>query len=156
LSTIASFYLSCDPDIPKPVSNISFAAPRVGDKTFLKAVQHQEKAAQLRIIRSANENDSVTVVPSVGYHHVGISVTTFKTWFWKVWKPEIDYPNPNDGIFADFSRSWNNSMVTSLNLGYDHTEYLERIMEAKHYLEKESVNALYANKKFIGFEVSSL
>jgi hypothetical protein len=59
LSTITSFYLSCDPDIPKQVSNVSFAAPRFGDKTFFEAVQHLEKTAQLRIIHSVNENDSV-------------------------------------------------------------------------------------------------
>ena len=39
LATLAGFYLSCDPEIPKPVSSISFASPRVGDASFLNVVQ---------------------------------------------------------------------------------------------------------------------
>jgi len=39
VSTIAAFYLSCMPNIPKPVKNISFCAPRSGGRNFLKATQ---------------------------------------------------------------------------------------------------------------------
>ena len=39
MSTIAAFYLSCDPGIPKPVTCLNFASPRVGNAAFLKTVQ---------------------------------------------------------------------------------------------------------------------
>jgi hypothetical protein len=39
LSTLAAFYLSLDPGVPKPVTCLNFASPRVGDHAFRKAVQ---------------------------------------------------------------------------------------------------------------------
>jgi len=38
LSTVVSFFLSCEESIQKPVMCINFASPRVGDAAFLKAV----------------------------------------------------------------------------------------------------------------------
>jgi hypothetical protein len=156
LSTVASFYLSCDPDIPKPVSNVSFAAPKAGDETFLKAVQHQEKAAQLRIIRSVNENDTVAAFPSAifGYRHVGVEVRTYKEncIIGKSSNPDIDYPKLNNGCLGKLD--WKNSFIASLNLGYDHGDYLFRIIEAKEYLEEKSLNALYTDEDFVGYTIS--
>eukprot|EP00548_Thalassiothrix_antarctica_P004539 CAMPEP_0194137896 /NCGR_PEP_ID=MMETSP0152-20130528/7731_1 /TAXON_ID=1049557 /ORGANISM="Thalassiothrix antarctica, Strain L6-D1" /LENGTH=76 /DNA_ID=CAMNT_0038835097 /DNA_START=50 /DNA_END=277 /DNA_ORIENTATION=- len=34
LSSIFAFYAACDEDIPKPVTCINFASPRVGNKSF--------------------------------------------------------------------------------------------------------------------------
>merc|ERR1712038_475 len=127
LSTLAAFYLSCDPDIPKPVSNINFASPRVGSESFLKATQLLEQKAQLRILRSMNENDTITVVPSIGFHHVGFQVTAFKKyWFRRAHDPEIHYPNPKDGFWSALKWDISNSMLASFSLGYDHSDYLER------------------------------
>jgi putative lipase involved disintegration of autophagic bodies len=51
LSTLVSFYLACDPEIPKPVTCISFASPRLGDHDFLKATRWLEEQKMLRVLR---------------------------------------------------------------------------------------------------------
>ena len=51
LSTLVSFYLACEPDIPKPVTCINFASPRMGDPNFLQAVQELEQRRWLRMLR---------------------------------------------------------------------------------------------------------
>ena len=53
LSTLVSFYLSCEPDedIPKPVMNINFASPRLADVNVLRASEALERAGKLRIFR---------------------------------------------------------------------------------------------------------
>ncbi len=155
LSTIAAFYLSCDPEIPKPVSNVNFASPRVGSETFLKATRLQEQRAQIRILRSVNENDTVTVVPSIGYDHVGVQVTAYKKkWFRSsVRDPDIHYPNQNDGFFTKLGMKVSNSFPSSLNLGYDHSDYLERIVLAIDYLQKYSLNSLYMDEDFVGYDL---
>mmetsp|Transcript_10271 Transcript_10271/g.12997 ORF Transcript_10271/g.12997 Transcript_10271/m.12997 type:complete len:424 (-) Transcript_10271:815-2086(-) len=156
LSTIAAFYLACDETMPQPVSNISFASPRVGDKEFLNATQYLEKTKQMRILRSVNDNDSVTVVPTTGYRHVGLQVTTYKKgWFSNIRKPDIDYPNQNDSGWKRFRRRAGNSLLASLNLSYDHGEYLERIVLVKDELEKTTLNALYMDEDLVGFKIAS-
>jgi predicted lipase len=51
LSTVVSFYLACEPDLPKPVTCINFASPRVGDHNFLEATRWLEKENLLRMMR---------------------------------------------------------------------------------------------------------
>jgi Lipase (class 3) len=51
LATLVSFYLTCEPDIPKPVTCINFASPRIGDGHFLKAVRALEERGWLRMLR---------------------------------------------------------------------------------------------------------
>ena len=55
LSTLVSFYLSCEPDedIPKPVMNVNFASPRLGDANVFLASEALERAGKLRILRVA-------------------------------------------------------------------------------------------------------
>lgn len=157
LSTIAAFYLSCDPEIPKPVSNINFASPRVGNMGFLKATQFLERTSQLRILRSVNENDSVTVVPSVGYKHVGFQVTTYAPGRLlrkrRVRRPDITYPNLSQGPCGALARRLDNSFLSSLNLGYDHGAYLKRIVLSRHYLENFSLNELYSDEDMVGYRL---
>ena len=69
LSTISSLYFACEQDLPKPITNINFASPRMGANDVFKATMHLEKTQQIRILRSVNENDLVTTIPSQGYEH---------------------------------------------------------------------------------------
>jgi hypothetical protein len=62
LSTIAAYYLSVEDDIPKPVTCLNCASPRVGDGNFLEAIEHLEQSSKLRHLRVAIENDSITVM----------------------------------------------------------------------------------------------
>lgn len=55
---------SSDDIIPKPVSCISVASPRVGDRTFQTAFVRLEERGLLRHLRIANARDPVTMMPS--------------------------------------------------------------------------------------------
>lgn len=50
--------------IPSPVSCISVASPRVGDRSFQKAFCRLEEQGNLRHLRIANDRDPVTMMPS--------------------------------------------------------------------------------------------
>ena len=51
--------------VPLPVTCISVASPRVGDRNFQKAFCRLEELGHLRHLRIANDRDPVTLMPSV-------------------------------------------------------------------------------------------
>jgi Predicted lipase len=119
LATVAAFYLACEKDLPKPVSCINFASPRVGTRSFLNACQYLEKTCQLRILRVVNDNDTVAVVPLGEYVHAGFQVTLYKDeWFYKAKEPDLYYPNLKLDWKEWLKISWKNSIPASLNIGY--------------------------------------
>lgn len=157
LSTITAFNFACDPDLPKPISCINFASPRVGSYELLDSVRYLEKNKQLRMLRSVNENDTVTTIPPVGYEHVGFQVTTYKEgWFGRIYEPDIDYKKENDGLWTKFRRNMSNGIISNLNFGYDHGAYTERINLAKEDLEKTSLNELYSNRRVVGYRLQDM
>jgi len=155
LCTLAAFYLAADPDIPKPVSCISFASPRVGDNNFFAAVQHLEKTKKLRLLRSVNDNDSVTALPIHGYHHVGFQVTQYAKPWWRfsAHDPCIYYPKPDLSFGEWIGMSIDNSFLASLNFGYDHSDYRERIAEGKEFLETKNLNEMYSDPEIVGYNL---
>jgi len=154
LSSVAAFYFACDPDLPKPVTCINFASPRSSGWNAFLAYQYLEQTKQLRMIRSVNENDSVTTLPSIGYHHVGFQVTAYEDgWFFNAGPPDIVYRNLNDDVFTRTRKSWGNNFLTNLNVGYDHGGYIQRIEAAKEYLKKDSLNALYMDETIVGYKL---
>jgi len=153
LSTLASFYLasSTDPAIPKPVSCINFAAPRVGNNEYFAATQYLEKTKQLRMLRGVNKNDTITAIPTVGYRHVGFQVTLYDESCGEVKEPIIQYPKP-DMPFSTWSHmAWNNSALGNFNLGYDHGDYRERVNDVKEFLETKNLNQMYADPEIVGY-----
>jgi len=50
--------------IPGPITCISVASPRVGDRSFQKAFNYLEQNGLLRHLRIANERDPVTMMPN--------------------------------------------------------------------------------------------
>merc|ERR1719343_14212 len=69
LATLFSLYAAAlsgsrDDIIPSPVSCISVASPRVGDRSFQKAFCCLEEQGYLRHLRIANDGDPVTIMPS--------------------------------------------------------------------------------------------
>lgn len=157
LSTICSIYLACEQDLPKPISCINFASPRMGSRDVFNATMHLEKTQQIRILRSVNENDSVTTIPSQGYDHVGVQVTAYAPgWFGRQKPPSITYRNPNHPWYTRWGMAWSNNFVTNLNLGYDHGGYIDRIDNAKEELEQKNLAALYADEDFVGYKLQEL
>jgi Lipase (class 3) len=84
LATVFAFHAVSHSDLPKPVTCISFASPRVGNLAFARAFQKCEFQGSLRSIRVANKKDLVPKVPErllaaatltmCTYWHVGIEL----------------------------------------------------------------------------------
>ena len=139
LASIASFYMSTDPDFSEPVTCITSGAPRVGDYNYLKVSQILEKKGKLRFCRIVNDKDLVTLVPVWRYHHAGIQIRLHSS---EGEKPEITYLTENASRAERMRLLWINSMFTGLNLKYDHGDYRERIKLHQKSLEF-SLNKLY-------------
>ena len=148
MSSIVSFYLACDESLPKPITCINFASPRVGDYMYLEASTALEASKQLRFLRIVNDNDSIAVVPMFYYSHAGFQIRLYKN---ALDEPEVTYPKIKDTIYNRWSRTWSNSLITSFNVSYDHGEYRERVEQNKAFLENMNLNELYANSSMTGF-----
>ena len=114
-------------------------------------MQHLEKTKQVRVLRAVNDNDLVTVVPSVGYEHVGFQVTLYEKGWFRQREPTIHYPNTNASSWQKLKVSYRNSFFNNLNIGYDHYAYRKRVNEGKTVIEKENLNDLYADPEIVGF-----
>lgn len=85
LATLFTFFIGASRDkiIPKPVSCVSFAAPKVGNINFRRVFQYMEHHGMARHMRVHNSIDPVPPTPPMIpalflhpkniYHHVGIS-----------------------------------------------------------------------------------
>lgn len=151
LSGMTSFFLACDDSIPKPVTCLNFASPRIGDSKYLQAVQVLERGHQLRFCRVNNDKDSICVVPMFNYYHAGFQVRLYKDA--NQHQPEITFPKVADSTWNKWKRTWSNSLPASLNMGYDHSDYRERIEANRAALEAIDLNSLYETAALTGFTV---
>mmetsp|Transcript_10011 Transcript_10011/g.14992 ORF Transcript_10011/g.14992 Transcript_10011/m.14992 type:complete len:470 (-) Transcript_10011:147-1556(-) len=92
LSQLLSFALAGSTltrdEFPKPVTAITFASPRVGNRDWLREYQSLEKKGHLRHIRVSNDGDRVCVVPTfpIGYLQTGVNVHLYSNK-----KADVDY-----------------------------------------------------------------
>jgi hypothetical protein len=107
-----------------------------------------------------NSKDTVAVVPfGGGYSHAGFQMTVEKNGCYsKASKPTLHYPNLKMSRVDWAKIAWKNSLPASLNLGYDHVDYSERLdlPRAREYLESLHFNSLYEDAERIGFELKAL
>lgn len=152
LATICSFLLACEPDITNPVTCVSYASPRVGDRYFLDAVQVLEQERKLRMMRVVNDKDTIPSVPSIGYAHVGFEIRLFRD---KNKVPLISYPDLSMGFWGWLGVSWRNSMVASINLEMDHGDAKERLENkvVQNFLVNYELNSLYADYEVVGYDL---
>jgi predicted lipase len=159
LATLTSYYLATDVDnfaktgrrsvIPKPITCINFASPRIGDGNFLDAVQVLERSGMLRICRFVNEKDLICVLPTLNYKHVGFMVKMDR----HAGKVKVCYPKFNES----WGRWWNRALAMSwpaaFNLKYDHSsgEYGRRVELHKSQLEKKFLSKMYRDETRTGF-----
>lgn len=150
LSSLVAFYLALDPDLPKPISCINFASPRVGGEDVFKAVHHLEKTKQLRMLRIVNENDLFTTMPKWWYRHFGHQIDFYKKkWYHrKDPEPDFTYFDPTDNACMKLYKRTTNTILSNLNLAYDHSAYMNRIHKAEKYLDNTSLNDLYMKNVF--------
>jgi hypothetical protein len=164
LSTLFSFRAAHDNDIPnKPVMNISFASPYVGDSDFLENFQEREKTGHIRHLRVTNEDDVVPLLPNMGfeglmpvpYKHVGLNLKFYKD---KGWTRRsflrISYPQPGSWM-SGIWRTWDNNLLTGITFSamqnHKCSEYRTRIDQAKDELNSlPSLEVLYHDKKHTG------
>lgn len=93
LAILTALELGTDDRIPKPVSCITFAAPRVGNGAFASVFFELEKKNAIRCLRIANHGDIFPSIPQVGslnimrvpclrdmiYRHVGVELVLQNT-----------------------------------------------------------------------------
>jgi hypothetical protein len=164
LSSIVAFFMACDPSIPKPVTCLNFASPRVGDASFLEACTALEKIQNLRYLRVVNEKDSIAFMPTFNFYHAGFQLRLYEGSGEPNDSsssamppppppppPEMTYPRLQDTMANKWRRTWNNSLFASLNFAYDHGDYREEVEKNKVALQKMDLNLLYADPDITGF-----
>mmetsp|Transcript_909 Transcript_909/g.2576 ORF Transcript_909/g.2576 Transcript_909/m.2576 type:complete len:446 (+) Transcript_909:245-1582(+) len=151
LSTMFSFFLANEPDdtVPKPITCIHFASPRIGDSKVRDATHALEQNGKLRILRVWNDKDTVAVIPVTNYYHVGVQLRLFRS---PTKNTEIVYPSPSESWGSSMDRVFTNSLLTSFNVRYDHSDYRERIESHKDFLMTKDLRALYKDNDFMGFK----
>lgn len=96
----------------------------------------------------SNDNDTIAAMPMTNYHHIGIQLRLYK----EVGKePRFSYPSVEESYRKYVGRLWENSVLTSLNLRYDHGDYRERVDKDKLFLIKYDLNNLYDDNSLTGF-----
>jgi hypothetical protein len=69
MSALFVFQAANDAGIPiKPIVNISFASPYVGDSEFQQHFEALEKQGKIRHLRVTNEDNVVSLAPFVSLH----------------------------------------------------------------------------------------
>lgn len=97
-----------------------------------------------------NNNDTIAVMPMTNYHHIGMQVRLYK----EVGRePLFTYPSEDESYRQYVGRLWQNSLITSFNLGYDHGDYRERVDKDQLSLVKYDLNDLYEDTKMTGFKL---
>jgi predicted lipase len=155
---------SSELQLPKPVTCVSVASPKVGNEGFRKAFQLLEEEGLLRHLRIVNDMDPVTLLPPVSsklllaslspaalimssmskkntvtdevYKHVGIRLKLLKGGNYK-----LRYSNGH--WRQDF---FNPKAATSVSHHYGY-EYSSRMLHLREALEKMFLNDLYKMKE---------
>jgi len=164
LSTLFSFRAAYDSGIPnKPVMNISYASPYVGNWEFRKHFQELEKEGKIRHIRVSNEDDVVPLAPNVGLHwgfpvlykHVGLNIKLYSNQgYFRKSLLQISFPKP-DSYVSGIYRAWDNNILGGITLtsasNHSCVEYRKRLEAAKTELCKiPSIEALYQDENITG------
>mmetsp|Transcript_7308 Transcript_7308/g.11238 ORF Transcript_7308/g.11238 Transcript_7308/m.11238 type:complete len:269 (+) Transcript_7308:431-1237(+) len=170
IATLFAFYAaaSFDQRIPKPVTCIAFASPKLAGIDFRISFRALEKAGCLRCVRVSNDRDVVTTVPtdrsgscmsqSRIYRHVGMSLTLYNTMFYTR-SMQLGYTRRYPGFCGlcchDWSKQtrrliWCLACWPTLCCKEDYTqwhscaEYTRRIEAQKEELQTQHLNYLYS------------
>eukprot|EP00536_Pseudo-nitzschia_multiseries_P005918 jgi/Psemu1/14020/gm1.14020_g len=165
LSTMFSFRAAALGTFKKPITNVSFASPFVGDEKFRENFIDLERKRKVRHLRISNYQDVVTLIPAttlpgfsgIGlFKHVGMNIRLYGGG--DLLAPSYRRFYPKLGSFTDGLR---NAMHANLMLGLSPTpikfhlmpEYNKRIENKKtvEELSKLTLDELYANEKITGW-----
>lgn len=162
LSTLFAFRAADNNGIPnKPVMNVSFASPFVGDQKFRNEFQKREVSGFIRHLRVSNEDDIVPLVPfsslplplPMAYKHVGLNVTLYNPVWWRNKNHDISFPKPDD-LWDEVGRAIKHNVFLGLEplTLFNHLcpEYRSRLDRAANQLRKLNLEALYRNPNYTG------
>jgi predicted lipase len=162
LSTLFAFRAAMDVGVRnKPVMNVSFASPFVGDHIFKEKFQNLEKTGMIRHLRISNEDDAVPLVPfstldfpPKPYKHVGMNVRLYNKTPWRRFTNKISYPKVGGSMFDELGRALSNNIFLGLTYKVlkNHLcpEYRHRLDGAREDLERLNLEALYHDKYYVG------
>uniref|UniRef100_A0A7S1D2T9 Fungal lipase-type domain-containing protein n=2 Tax=Cyclophora tenuis TaxID=216820 RepID=A0A7S1D2T9_CYCTE len=127
LATLFAFETaaSVDPRIPKPVSCITIASPKVGGLTFRRAFQALERQGVMRCLRIANNKDLVTLLPDRGslsclyimccqshvFRHVGIELKLYKNGTYS-----LSRPTETTSYVGLFCKDWSKQAMNGVGM----------------------------------------
>jgi predicted lipase len=166
ISTLFAFRAAYDSSIPnKPVVNITFASPYVGNWEFRKHFRELERQGKIRHLRVSNQDDVVPLTPNFSLHkgsvvlykHVGLHLKLFRDeGILRKSFHNLSYPKPND-IPNSISRIWNNNAIswgiTFQSPANNHSceEYRNRLRASVHELSLiPGIEALYHDENITG------
>jgi hypothetical protein len=162
LSTLFAFRAADNSGIPnKPVINVSFASPFVGDQKFRNEFQKREVRGWIRHLRVSNEDDIVPLVPfsslplpvPMAYKHVGLNVTLYSPVWWRNKNHDISFPKPDD-LMDEVGRALKHNIFLGLEplTLFNHLcpEYRSRLNGAADQLKKLNLEALYRDPNYTG------
>jgi predicted lipase len=162
LSTMFAFRAAMDAGVRnKPVMNVSFASPFVGDHIFKEKFQTLEKTGMIRHLRVSNEDDVVPLIPFSTldfppklYKHVGMNVRLYNPTPWRRYTNKICYPKVGGSILDELGRALSNNIFLGLTYKVldNHLcpEYRHRLEGAREDLEKVYLEALYHDTYYVG------
>ncbi len=164
MSTLFAFRAAYDTGIPnKPLVNVSFASPYVGDSDFRQHFEELEKQGKIRHLRVTNEDDVVPLAPFVGLHwglptlykHVGLNLKLYRNkGMFHQSLIKISYPQL-DSWTNGMSRAWDNMFLGGVSLStvanHSCVEYRNRLEAAKDELNNLSdLESLYRDETVTG------
>lgn len=165
LSTLFAFRAAYDSIIPnKPVVNITFASPYVGNWEFRNHFRELERQGKIRHLRVSNQDDVVPLTPNFSLHkgslvlykHVGLHLKLFKDeGIFRKSFHNLSYPKPYD-IPNSISRIWNNNVLWGLTFqspanNHSCAEYRNRLRASVHELSLiPGIEALYHDENITG------
>jgi len=164
ISTLFSFRAAAFNELNRPVVNVSFASPFVGNDLFRAKFIDLERKKQVQHLRVSNYQDVVTLIPSLTfplpegvkpYKHVGMNI--------RLYSNDLGSPNyrrfyPKEGSLINGMRNTlHGSIMLGLStdpIGHHLTpEYTKRLNShgTKKELSKLSLDDLYMDSSITGW-----
>lgn len=162
LSTLVAFKLAGSKKewMPKPVTNICIASPRVGTSGFRTAFQQLEEDGLLRCLRIMNSKDTVPTLSPISfgslkcslsffprlYKHVGINIRFKKKGY------EIVHPS-GLGFFSSIGNTFKNSIFKPYwRILHFHSRslHIDRLNEHKSAFSDMYIDDMYNDPEIVG------
>lgn len=168
LSSLFAFEAAASADIPKPVTCVSIASPKVGARSFSRAFKPLERQGKLRHLLVANYQDAVTLAPDMEalsgaysllcqdrvFRHVGIELKLYEEDDCRLLYSGKDHGNKVLHVLQ--KQAMTVASIPSLFMGTDLInnhgcqEYQKRLFRVKEALVTKNLEQLYKDDEICG------